>query len=103
MRSQTGSGRIVVENVAYSWRAKREDGSIWIWPVHNIGPYLKAGLGYRWIQTGKGKRKSAGDQTYVSSRIVRLLIEHAISKCGYDPLLKGDDVNLGAVDDVVPW
>src|SRR5262249_13811993 len=98
MRSQTGSGRIVVENVANSWQPKREDGLIWIWPVHNIGPYLKAGLGYQWIQTGKGKRKFAGDQIYVSSRIVRLLIEHAISKYGYDPLVKGDDLNLGTID-----
>ena len=94
-------------NVENRWRAKGDDGfiGIGIWPVNNVGPYLQANLRYyeTWIKTGEREWQSAGDQIVVTSRIIRQIIEHAVGKCGYNPLVKGDDLILRAVDDVVTW
>jgi hypothetical protein len=107
MRSQKGSRRIVVRAVEYRWRATGNDGyiSIGIWPANNTGPYIQGNLRYRetWIDSGKGSWKSAGDQIVVTNRIVRRIIEHATAACGYDPQVRGKELNLRVLDDVVKW
>lgn len=107
MRNQKGSHRIIVQKIEYRWRARGNDGyiGIGIWPVNNIGPYIKANLQYHetWIKRGEGHWSSAEDQIVVTNRIIRQIIEHAIEKCGYDPLVKGGELNLRGVDEVATW
>jgi hypothetical protein len=106
MRSAKGSRRIVVRGVEYRWRAKGNDGyiSIGIWPANNIGPYIKGNLRYHetWIQH-YGIQLSAKDQIVITSRIIRRIIEHAIAQHSYDPDVKGTELNLRVLDDVVQW
>src|SRR5438876_9564878 len=107
MRSQKGSRRIVVRDVEYRWRATGHDGyiSIGIWPTNNIGPFIKGNLRYHetWIDIGDGSWSSAGNQIVVTNRIIQRIIEHATAACGYDPQVRGKELNLMVLDDVVKW
>jgi hypothetical protein len=107
MRRGKGSRRIVVNDVEYRWRATGDDGwiSIGIWPSSNIGPYVYGNLWYHetWIDNRNGSWSSAGDQIVITNRIVRRIIEYAITNHGYDPNVKGKELNLKNLDDVIRW
>ena len=107
MRNQKGSRRIVVSEVEYRWRATGDDGyiSIGIWPTNNIGPYIHGNLRYHetWIDNGNGSSSSAGNQIVVTNHIIRRIIEHAKASFNYDPQLRGKELNLRVLDDVVEW
>ncbi len=107
MRRGKGSHRIVCADVEYRWRATGDDGyiSIGIWPTNNIGPYIRGNLRYHetWLDVGKGVSRSAGDQIAITNRIVRRIIEHAVTTHAYNPYAKGTELNLKALDDVIHW
>lgn len=107
MRSQKGSRKIVIGDVEFRWRATGDDGyiSIGIWPTNNVGPFIRGNLCYHetWIDNGDGSYSSAGNQIVVTSRIIRRIIEHAVSVCGYHPQVRGKELNLQVLDDVVKW
>lgn len=107
MRSSKGSRIIDVRGIEYRWRATGNDGyiSIGIWPVNNSGAYIQGNLGYheRWINQGNGNQASAGNQIVITNRIVRRIIEHAIAAHSYDPQVRGNELNLRVLDDVVKW
>lgn len=107
MRSQKGSRTIVVETVKCRWRATGNDGyiSIGIWPGNNIGPYILGNLRYHetWLDNGDGSWSSAGNQIVITNRIIRRIVEHAIAVHGYDPQVRGKELNLKVLDDVVKW
>jgi hypothetical protein len=107
MRSQKGRRKIVVAAVGYRWRATGDDGyiSIGIWPANNTGPYIRGNLRYHetWIDNGDGSWSSAGNQIVITNRIIRRIIEHAIAVHGYDPQVRGKELNLRVLDDVVKW
>jgi hypothetical protein len=107
MRSHKGSRRIVVRGVDFRWRATGNDGyiSIGIWPTNNIGPFIQGNLRYHetWIDKGDGCWSSAGNQIVITNRIIRRIIEHALAAYGYDPHVRGKELNLRALDDVVQW
>jgi hypothetical protein len=107
MRSQKGSRRIVVGCVEYRWRATGNDGfiSIGIWPTNNVGPFIKGDLRYHetWIDNGDASWSSAGNQIVITNRIIRRIIEHAMAACGYDPQVRGKELNLRGLDDLVRW
>lgn len=107
MRSQKGSRRIVVGAVEYRWRATGNDGyiAIGIWPTNNIGPYLQGNLRYHetWLDNGDGSRSSAGNQIVITNRIIRRIIEYAITVHGYDSQVPGKELNLRGLEDVVKW
>lgn len=107
MRSQKGSRRIVVGDVEYRWRATGDDGyiSIGIWPTNNIGSFIQGNLGYHetWIDNGDGSWSSAGNQIVITNRIIRRIIEHATATHGYDPRVRGKQLNLRVLDGVVKW
>lgn len=107
MRRGKGSRRIVVRGAEYRWRATGDDGSIvvGIWPVNNIGPYIHGNFKYHetWVETGDGSWSSAKDQILITARIVRRMVEYAIAEHHYDPHVKGAELNLRILDDVIPW
>jgi hypothetical protein len=39
----------------------------------------------------------------VTNRIIRRIIEHAVTNHAYDPLVKGAELNLKVLDRVVHW
>jgi hypothetical protein len=105
MRSTRDTHRIVIQNVEYRWHARGDDGyiSIGIWPANNVGPYIGGSLRYR---LGKGKAPTLlehAGQIVVTNRIVRRVIEHALGEHAYDPGVKGEDLYLGVLDDVIRW
>lgn len=105
MRRMKWSRRIVVRGVEYRWRARGDDGfiSVGAAPTNGVGAYLRGTLGYHetWIEEGEGVRRSAGDQIVVTPGLVRQIIEHALTVRGYDPHVKGHELNLGRLDSVV--
>lgn len=107
MRSQKGSRKILIGAVDYRWRATGDDGyiSIGIWPANNIGPYVRGNLRYHetWIDNGNGSWSSTGNQIVITNRIIRRIIEHAIAVHGYDPQVRGKELNLKVLDDAVKW
>jgi hypothetical protein len=107
MRSNKGSHRIVVRDVEYRWWAKGDDGyiSIGIWPTNNIGPYVQGNFRYHEtrIDNHDGSWSSAANQIVITNRIIERIIEHAIVACDYDPHVRGKELNLRALDDVVEW
>jgi hypothetical protein len=107
MRSHKGTRRIVVRDVEYRWRAKGNDGyvSIGIWPTNNIGPFIQGKLRYHetWIDNGDGSLTSAGNQIVITNRVIRRIIEHAITAFAYAPQVRGKELNLRVLDDVVEW
>jgi hypothetical protein len=107
MRNTKGSHLITVAGTEYRWRAKGNDEciSIGIWPANDVGPYIGGRLGYHntWIDNGDGPSTSAGDQLVVTSKLVKRIIEHALSERGYHPRVKGKQLDLGALDDIIKW
>ena len=107
MRSQKGSRKIVVRKVEYRWRASGDDGfiSIGIWPTNNIGAYIQGNLRYyeTWIDKGNGIRSSTGDQIVITNRIIKRIIELAITAHQYDPMIKGRELNLKNLDQAIEW
>jgi hypothetical protein len=107
MRTSKGSQRIMVREMEYRWRATGDDGyiSIGIWPTNNVGPYIRGTLGYHetWVDNGDGSRSSTGDQIVVTNRLIRRIIDHAITAHHYDPHVKGKELNLRVLDEVIRW
>jgi hypothetical protein len=107
MRSSKGSRHITVGHVEYRWRATGDDGyiSIGIWPIKNGGAFIHGNLRYHetWIDNGDGSFSSAGDQIVVTNRLIRRIIEHAIIVHQYDPNVKGKELNLQVLDEVIEW
>jgi hypothetical protein len=95
----------VVRDTEYRWRATGNDGyiSIGIWPSNNVGAYIAGNLRYHeaWIEQPGGVQASAGDQIVITNRIIRRIIEHAISQHGYDPNVKAAELNLKVLDHVI--
>jgi hypothetical protein len=56
-----------------------------------------------WLPQGQGMWVSPGDHIIVTNRLVRRIIEPAISKHGYDPNVKAKQLDLRALDDVIKW
>jgi len=106
MQSSKGSRRIEVEGIEYRWSANGNDGyiSIVIAPTNGIGPRLVGNLRYHetWLPASAGWR-SAGDQIVVTPKLIRRIIEHAVAARGYDPLVRGKEINLMCLDDVIKW
>jgi hypothetical protein len=108
MRNTKGSRLISVFGTRYRWRAQGGDESIYvgIWPENGVGGYIGGRFGYHntWLPGGEGVLKSAArDHIIVTNRLVRRIIEHAISKHGYDPDVKSKQLDLKALDDVIKW
>ena len=105
MRSPKGSRRIVLRDVEYRWRATGNDGyiSIGIWPTNNVGPYIHGTLRYHEtsVDSGSGVRSSAGDQIVVTNRLIKRIIEHAITEHRYNPKARGKEVNLKVLDETI--
>ena len=105
MRRGKGRRRIVVNECEYRWRATGDDGFIviGIWPANNIGSYVTGTVRYHetWIPRGDGSSSSAGDQVVVTNRLIRRVIEHATAAHGYDPTMKGPQLNLYSLDNLI--
>src|SRR5580658_1610294 len=98
MRSTKGSRKIIVQKTEYRWRATGNDGfiSIGIWPTNNIGPFIYSNLGYH-----SSSERYPGNQIIITNRLIRRIIEHAITEYHYDPVVKGTQLNLRAIDDFI--
>jgi hypothetical protein len=107
MRSSKGSHRIVVRDAEYRWRATGNDGYIFIgiWPTNNVGPFICGNLRYHetWVGGGNGSLSSNRDQIVITNRLIRRIVEHAITEHRYNPQAKGKEVNLMALDSVIKW
>src|SRR5690349_4287745 len=107
MRNTKGTRLITVLGTRYRWRALGGDEciSVGIWPENGVGAYIGGRLGYHnsWLPQGQGVWVSPGDHIIVTNRLVRRIIEHAISKQGYDPNVNAKQLNLRALDDVIKW
>jgi hypothetical protein len=107
MRRSKGSHRILFEGVEYRWRATGDDGYIviGIWPANNMGPFIRGNFKYHetWVDNGDGSWSSAGDQIVITNRIIRRVIEHALTKHCYNPQMKGKVLNLKVLDGAIRW
>jgi hypothetical protein len=107
MRSSKNSHLIAVQGGQYRWRAKGNDGCIMvsIWPTNNLGPFISGRFGYHdtYVDNSDGSSSSLGNQIIVTSRLVRRIIEHAITAHEYDPNGKGKQLDLGALEHVIKW
>jgi hypothetical protein len=104
MRSSKGSRRIQVCGVAYRWRASGNDGyiAVSVWPLNNIGAFIQGSFGYHETCVRFGDGRAMSTQIVITTRIIRRIIEHAITHHAYDPNLKGSVVNLQVLDSVIP-
>ena len=106
MRSTKGTRLITVSGTRYRWRAQGGDEciSVGIWPENGVGAYIGGNFGYHnsWLPRGE-TLVSPGDHIIVTNRLVRRIIEHAISKHGYDPNLKAKQLHLKAMDELIKW
>jgi hypothetical protein len=107
MRRSKGSQRIKVQAEEYRWRATGNDGyiSIGIWPVSNIGPFICGFFQYHdtSVKNHDDGYTSARDQIVITPRLIRRIIEHAITAHAYDPNKKGKELSLGAVEELIKW
>jgi hypothetical protein len=107
MRNTKGARRISVSGTRYRWRAQGGDEciSVGIWPENSVGAYIGGRLDYHntWLPQGEGVLVSPGDHIIVTNKLVRRIIEHAISKHGYDPNVKAKQLDLKTLDDVIKW
>ncbi|NNJ26847.1 hypothetical protein [Alienimonas chondri] len=106
-----GSRRIVVDEVEYRWRANGNDGfiSLAIWPASDVGPTIGVGFGYHetidWATDAHGMSRgiSRGDQLVVTNRLVRRVIELAVSDYGYSASEAGPQLQIRYIEAQVDW
>ncbi|HEY1190855.1 MAG TPA: hypothetical protein VGE74_24705 [Gemmata sp.] len=107
MRRAKDMRRIVVNDIAYRWVARGDEGYIVITlsPANNAGSRIRGNMKYHetWLDCGNGVWRSAGDQIVITNRLVRRIIEYALAHCEYDPNVKGKELNLKVLDDVIRW
>jgi len=106
-RNTKNSRRITVNDVEYRWCANGDDGYITftIWPTNDIGSTIHGNFQYHetWLPNGEDRWISTGDQIVVTNRIVRRLIEFAVSKHAYNPHEEGPMLNLRREVDPNLW
>lgn len=97
MRNQKGSRKIIIGDVEYRWRATGNDGyiAVGIWPARDVGPFIVGNVRYH------ENASSAGNPIIVTSRIIRRIIEHATAVHGYNPQVRGKELRLRHLDDVI--
>jgi hypothetical protein len=95
---------IVVEGVAYRWRATGNDGwiSLVLWPRDLPGPTIACTFAYDPTPVPVSERVAAlTGQVVITNRVVRRVIEHAIRERGYDPNTRGKQVDLRDVGPLI--
>ena len=100
-----GSRAIVVNDVAYRWRANGNDGSIdvTIWPDNQPGPAIETRFHYGETVSplGPGHWISNGDQVVITNRIIKRVIGYAVESHGYDPTTQAPAVGLRWIEDFI--
>lgn len=95
---------ITVGAVRFRWRATGNDGwiSLTIWPRELPGPVIACSLDYHHTPEPLANGVLAlTRQVIVTNRLVRGVIELAISQFGYDAAKKGKQLNLPRVDELL--
>jgi hypothetical protein len=97
-KATKNSRNITVGHIAYRWRARGQDGqiSISIWPAASGSPVISASIGYD--QTGRDRGVAGVRDIVVTNRIVRRIIELAVSEHGYVPDGDSPSLRLGSLD-----
>lgn len=97
----------MVSDVEYRWWATGHDGCIGvdIRPANNLGTYISGTLLYHegGVHNEAGNWSPEARQIVVTNRIVRRIIEHAITSFGYVPEAVVTKLRLAGLDDVVEW
>lgn len=103
MRTKRRSHKIVVNEVEYRWRANLNDEAwsigIVIWPANGIGSLISGSFHEALAQSREGHFHGI----VITNRIIRRVIEHAITHHGYEPLVRNTELNLKKLDDVIRW
>ena len=103
-KSTKNSRNIVVNDVAYRWRATGNDGgmSLTIWPADLPGATISCGFDYgqERVPVGPGHWRLE-NQIVVTARIVRRVIEYAIATHGYDAARPASQLNLWDLDGAI--
>jgi hypothetical protein len=96
-RARRGARNLVLHGTAYRWRATGDDGfiSLVVWPAEGPGATLACWFGYDQTLVPRGEGFSATRQLVITARIVRRVIEYALSHRLYDSTAAGKPVNLG--------
>ena len=106
-RNSKGSHRIVVGDIEYRWRATGNDGwiSVNIWPADGVGPLINTSFGYHETmdQVSESHWTSRGDQIIVTNRLVRRVIELAISDYSYLPTENGPQLQIRQIESQIDW
>jgi len=104
-RAKKQARHIIVNDVAYSWRATGDDGNIAlnIWPTILDGPPIWASFNYHetWVPDGPGRYSCGNDQIVITNRLVRRVILHALGRLAYDPARKGKQIRIFRVDQLI--
>ena len=91
MKSRKKVRNIVIDDIAYHWKATGNDGYISISIWHKVGNcIITATLLYyeTWLNNGDGTYSSKEDQIIVTNRLIRKIIKLAQSKYSFDPSVK---------------
>jgi hypothetical protein len=103
-KSKKAARNIVVHDVKYRWRATGNDGwiSLVVWPDDLPGPPIACSLDYfqTRVPTGDGAFLLT-QQIVVTNRIVRRVIDYALRELDYDPRVKGKQVTIRHVDNLI--
>jgi len=101
-RSKKNARHIVVDSIAFLWRATGDDGyiALSIWPRTLTGPTIWATFDYHetWHPRSGGVYSSSGNQIVVTNRLVRRVILHARDQYAYDASKRGTLLRIPRVD-----
>jgi hypothetical protein len=103
-KSTKNARHIVVNDVAYLWRATGNDGWIplVVWPDSLPGPPIACTFGYD--QTGVPMANGSTiltKQIVITNKIVLCVVEYAIREFGYDARTQGKQLALRGVDKAI--
>lgn len=106
-RSAKGARNIIVDGVAYRWRATGNDDwiSLVVWPADPVAHPAGAIVGmvdYQQVKVPAGPDCwRLEHQIVITNRIVRRVILHAIAAHHYDPTRKSSQLNLRYLDEFI--
>jgi hypothetical protein len=99
MRSSKNTRRIEVEATVYRWRLTNQQDrfSLSVWPENGVGAPIRGLLGHN------RESNYLGDKILITNRIIKRIIEYAITELKYNPLIKAKEYDLKQLDAKVKW
>ncbi len=99
MRSSKNTRRIEVDEIVYRWKLtnQKDRFCLSVWPENGVGAPIRGILGHN------RQSNYLGDRIVITNRIIKRIVEYAITELKYNPMIKAKEYDLNQLDEKIKW